>query len=213
MIKKTITALVLLTISSAAISSTSERKMVLSVEPVEAIHGSLAALFQYKLTDYMALTVPVFFGTNWPARSGIKTMAVITDENYDSSLLFGGGGLGARFFLNNNGLTDGFFAEPRVVLSHSEYALKQDDEFLVDSKRLTILPSLLLGYSWFFNNGVYLSTGLEIGYGYHAKNQISVDKKLATRLADKSSLKHKLWADASPWRLHYDYDISLGFAW
>lgn len=213
MIKKTISVLLLLTLSQTAMSETAPRKMVVSAEPVKAVHGSLGALFQRKLTNYLALTVPVFFGTDWFAHSYTGPLSAITEEKYETSYLFGGGGLGARFMLNNKGLSDGFFAEPRLVLNMSKFHLKREGETIVDSNRLTLLPSVHLGYSWFWDTGFYLSTSLEVGYGYHVKNSVTVDKKLEKQVADNSSVKRRLWANQNPWHFHYGYDISLGFAW
>lgn len=199
--------------SLSGFSESSARTMVISAEPVKGLHGSLSALFQYKLTNFMALTVPGTFGTNWLAVGFPKTMAVITDAKYDASLLFGGGGLGARFFLNNNGLSDGFFAEPRVMVGMSKYTLNKDTTKLIDSNRVTLSPSLLLGYSWFWDNGFYLSTGISAGFGYHVKNDIAVEEGLASRLANKYFLRNCLWADKGSFRFDYGYDVSLGFAW
>lgn len=213
MFKKFIPIFVLLALSQTVLGESHNRRFAISADPVKAIHASLGGLFQYKMTDFVSLTVPLSFGTNWPAIFATSTMATITDEKYSSSLLFGGAGIGARFLLNRNGFNDGFFAEPRVMVSMSKYNLKKDEEMLINSNRLSLTPSLLVGYSWFFNNGLYISAGLEAGIGFHMKNDVMVEKLLATRLKDKATIKSRLWADESRWRFEYGYDISLGYSW
>lgn len=213
MFKKFILIFVLLTLSQTALSEPQGRRFAISADPVKAIHASLGGLFQYKMTDYLSLTLPVSFGTNWPATSAINTMAKITDEKYSSSLLFGGAGIGARFLLNRNGFNDGFFAEPRLMVSMSKYHLKKDGEFLINSDRITLTPSLLVGYSWFFQNGLYLSADLEAGLGFHMKNDVTVDPQLAKRLKDEATIKNRLWANENKWRFEYGYGISLGYSW
>lgn len=198
--------------SLGALGETSPRNMVISANAVSAVHGSASVLFQYRLTDYLALTIPGFFGTNWIANSMVSTMAVIANTKHESSLLFGGGGVGARFFVYNTGLNDGFFVEPRVVVNMSKYHLRNDTVDLIKSNRVSLMPAVLLGYSWFWDHGFYLSTGIEIGGGFHMKNDITVENSLSERLKDKTFLRNRLWADKGRWRFDYGYDVSFGFA-
>lgn len=187
--------------------------MSFSFEPVKAIHGSFAGHFQYKLKNYMSLTVLGNVGTNWINASSIKTAGLLSDNEFSVDNFFAGGGLGLRFYFANQGLSDGFFAEPRLSLHYSKYQVKERNTNLIDSNRLGVLPALYLGYSWFFNNGFYLSTSVGASYGYYFKNDVTVDAKLQDRLADKKMTRSKMWAHDSKWRFDYDYDISLGFAW
>ena len=210
MIKKNIMALVLVISSFAAFGN--ETTMVISSEPTRLIAGTGNALFQYKIRDFMALTGSAFFGTKWPSIYLAEYAGAIAGGAYNSSLLMGGAGIGTRFFLNSQGFSDGFFAEPILILSMHSYNLKTGSTSLIDSNRITLLPQVLIGYSWFWDNGFSLSAHLETGYGYHIKNSITVDSALESRLADKSMLRNMLWADKGPWQFDYGYSVSLGYA-
>lgn len=190
-----------------------ERTMLISIEPIQIVNGAFNATYFYKLSNYALLTVPASFGTNVLLRTITSSMSAITDYKYSSNLLFGTLGVGTRFFFDNQGLSSGLFLEPRVSFSYSNYDIKKNDTALLASKRFTISPSLHLGYAWFFRNGLYLSTGVEAGAGYHAKNDINIDKNFQDRLKDKWMIRNALWADEGKWRFDYGYSLSVGFSW
>ncbi|MCA9508545.1 MAG: hypothetical protein KC505_09005 [Myxococcales bacterium] len=211
--KKIIAAIIFMSLSTVGFAQNKARKFTFSVNPVSAVHASLNGSLHYKLKDYLAITLPFFFGTDWTKLSSFKTMAVIAHDSYESSLLFGGGGLGARFLLNRNGLVDGFFVEPRIEVSINKFKLSAQQGSLVDSNRISLLPTLLAGYSWYWDNGFYLSTALSAGMGFHLKNEPKVEDGLANRLKEKNSIAKKLYANSARYEFTYGYDISLGYAW
>lgn len=213
MIKKIVVYLGMVLISCTGFSETKERKFVLSFDPVKAIHGSLAGSIHYKTSNFMTLSMPFSFGTNWIAGQNIKTLAAISDEKYSSSQLFGSVGLGTRFLSNRTGLHDGFFIEPRIMLEMRRFNLKNGDVDLVNSKRITLSGQLSGGYNWYFDNGLYIGGSIMVGEGFHMKNDVTVDKQLAHRLKDKSYIRNALSANTSSWRFEYGYEVSLGYSW
>lgn len=190
-----------------------ERTMLIAIDPIQAVSGAFGATYFYKLNSFTALTVPASFGTKLLLKTITSAMSAITDYKYTSDLLFATLGVGTRFFFNNNGLSSGLFIEPRVSFSYSDYDIKKNDVNLLQSKRITISPSVLLGYDWFFLNGLYLGTGIEVGAGYHAKNDINIDSDFKNRLKDKWMIRNNLWADESQWRFDYAYSLLVGFSW
>lgn len=200
-------------ISCSVFSQNAERKFALSVEPLKAIHGSLASVFQYKINNLMALTVPVFVGTDWTSTRVASTLTVINNQKYDANLLFGGGGIGLRFLLNDKGLNDGFFAEPRLTLHMHKFSLTHEEVNLSSSNRISLNPSVVAGYTWFWDNGFYLSAGLSLGMIFHMKNDVKVDDQLAQRLKDNASARRRLFANPSRFDFTWDYDVSLGYSW
>ncbi len=210
---KKIISLFVFMISLSAFSESAERRFSLSAEPLKAIHGSLASVFQYKLNNYMALSVPVFVGTDWTSTRFTSTLEVFANQIYSSSFLFGGGGVGLRFLLNNNGMNDGFFVEPRLALHAHKFAVYNEDVRLISSQRLSLNPSVVAGYTWFWDNGFYLSAGLSLGLSFHMSNDVNVQDQLAQRLKNRASVRRKLWADTSHFLMTWDYDVSIGYSW
>lgn len=212
--KKLVCASILaLNVGASAMAQTEERSMVLSLQPQQLVMGTLAATYQYKINNYLALTLPVFGGTNWGVPCMMNTLSAFSGEKYESSLWFGGVGLGARFLLNNNGFNDGFFAEPRITAAYSTYNVKKAEANLIDSKRLTLSGTVVLGYSWFFNSGLYLSPGIEAGVGYHASNKTTIDPDLTARLKTQSMIKYMMWAEDGNWRPQVAGTLNVGYSW
>ena len=122
--------------------------MVVSSEPTKLIEGTGNALLQYKIRDFMAITGTAFFGTKWPIIYLAENAGAIAGGAYNSSLLMEGAGIGTRFFISSQSLSDGFFVEPRLNISIHSYNLKTGNTSVIDSNRITLLPTVLVGYGW-----------------------------------------------------------------
>jgi len=204
-------------IVTVAWAQNDERTMVVAIQPGKAVMGTLALSYQHKINDFLAINVPVFGLTNLGPSYMAKGLSLFTGDKYDSSLWFGGLGLGARFLLNNNGFNDGFYLEPRLSASYSKYNVNKDSAGMIDSKRVTIHGTLAFGYSWFFNSGVYLSPGIEVGAGFHAYNDTKIDPNLTARLDkeffSKYYTKYMMWAEDGRWRPDFGCNMSIGYSW
>lgn len=199
---------------AASAQAEKSRTMVVSANPISAAMGAFSGTFQCKLTDYLALTVPVSVGTNFMVLGWGETFSALSGEKYDSKLLFGNLGLGARFLLNNNGLNDGFFIEPGIKIGHSRYNIKKETTNLIDANRWTMFGTVGFGYSWFWESGFYMSPHIEVGAGYHLNSKsVKVDEGLKSRLKDHRFQKYAMWAEDSAWRPMFGGGLDIGYSW
>jgi hypothetical protein len=203
-------AIMALSLSHSAMSEEKERTFAVSANPVSAIFGSFRGLFQYKLTDYMSLTVPVSAGTNWLV--GPQTSWLLNDK-YDSSLWFAGGGLGLRFHFKNQGLANGLFLEPRAMFSQSKFHLLQNNDPAMEAKFSSLLTTLVFGHEWLLDSGLFFSTSVELGLATHLAKELKVEPALASKLENNRLAKNILWAEDGRVHLHHSFDFSIGYAW
>lgn len=214
MLRKMFCPLLFVCLLSGAVTAENDRTMVVAANPISALHGAFSGSFQYKIKDYLALNVPVTIGTNAQVLSWGPVFSALSGDNYDSSLMFYGIGLGARFLLNNNGFNDGFYLEPGVNFNFSKYNVKKDEKNLIDANRFTMFGTVGFGYSWFWESGFYLSPGIELGGGYHSNTKsVKIDENVKARLKDKLMLKYAMWAEDSAWRPHFAATLNLGYSW
>ncbi len=186
-----------------------ERSMVISGSILAPIAGGLDIQYQYKLTDYLSITIPGYFYYNWIASAIIKN-ADKQHGGFNQTIapISAGGGVGARFLLANNGLNDTFYLEPRVKLNYGQFGF---DSPLgkVESQTLALTPTANLGWDWYYDSGFYVGLGLGIGFNYFLTNTTELPTKIEESAAVKAWLPHEDTKVAFAW----DGEFRLGYSW
>lgn len=191
-------------------SQNDERSMSLSANVIAPILGGADLLYQLKLTNYLALTVPGHFYYLWPVATMLGVIEKGTAEKIKQTKapILAGGGLGARFLMAQAGLNDTFYLEPRVTLHYGQFGFDTPDG-KVESQSFALKPMGLLGWDWYFDSGFYMGLGGSIGFSYLIKNNTTYPDKIEKNNAIKTFLP----PENSRFMLAWGLDFRLGFAW
>ena len=162
-----------------------ERSMVLAISPIAAIGGGVDVLYQAKMTDFLAITVPVSFYYRWGYS---KTVQWLSDRTEDFSQtkapISYSAGLGAKFLLAGRGIADSFYLEPRIIGGYNQFGAKYSSknvEQKIEYSHYHVSPMLRFGWDWVYDSGVFLTLGLGAGPKFYIKNQ----SEIPTEIADK----------------------------
>jgi hypothetical protein len=204
---------------SAENTPDTKRTMVVSVSPLAPVMGTLDAMFQYNVLDFLTVTVPGIFSYDWVLGSAVKLFGKASDGQIKitKAPIKVGGGLGARFYPSAKGMTDGFYLEPRFSVLYKQFGAEISSLGKAEWSAVSIIPTLNLGGDWFFDSGFYITFGTGLGYSYDVKQDFKIT-------AAKSDLKDALsvlgWflpstvpSSTSKGRFVWDLDFKLGYAW
>jgi len=197
----------LLSFLALPLRAETERTMSISASPIALIFGNLDLLYQVKLTNYLALTIPGHIAYSWAAP---KVVDWVLEEKSQQTLapIRAGGGIGARFLLANRGLNNSFYLEPRVTINYEQFGLKNTfGEF--DTRKLSLTPMARLGYDWYFDSGFYMSLGAGLGFNYFLQNKTTPP----TSKADQTLIKYLFPEKDRRINFALDLEFKLGFAW
>lgn len=162
--------------ATTILAQESERSMAISVSPISLPFGAVDALFQFKMANFVSLTLPANFTYFWPAATVIDWASKKSNQKLAVSKapIIVSGGLGARFYPTAKGMTDGFYLEPRFVVSYSQFGAEMKELGTLNWSKVSIIPKLNLGWDWFWDSGFYMNFGAGLGYAYDVKSELSV---------------------------------------
>lgn len=204
--KKLVALLYLINCFAGSLHAQTDKTFSISASPISAILGSANLLFQAKLTNYLALTVPGNLGYLWMLPT-LLDVAVKEKNTYNKAPIMAGGGLGARFLLANQGLNDTFYIEPRVTLDYFQFGLKNRlGDF--SAKTLALSPMVYFGFDWYYDSGFYLNLGAGVGFKYFLKNESIVPTGKENEYAIQ-----KLFPVARNFAFDYGVEFKIGYAW
>lgn len=169
-------------VANASFAETDERTMAFSVSPIALLRGGIDVMFQIKLTDYLSLTVPANFYYSWLKANTVKWLA--SQSKYfkeGKSPLDGQIGVGARFLMAKQGLSDTFYVEPRISLGYEQFGVAIDNEKF-ESESMMLSPMLHFGWDWYYDSGFYASLGAGLGAHVYFNNKTTVPKHLKDNL-------------------------------
>jgi hypothetical protein len=191
-----------------------ERSIALSISPIALIFGQLDTLFQAKLLDVVSLTVPFAISYSWYASKLIEIASKNpkTKLNVTKAPIALSGGLGARIYPSGKGMTDGFYLEPRAMVSYNQFGADGSELGKVEYSILSVGPRLNLGWDWFFDSGFYTNFGLEAGYSWIVKSDVNVTQKFKDAVGNLSALP--VFPNVGgKGKIEWGFEFKIGFAW
>lgn len=189
------------------------RTMAISLAPLKAVAGTAALVYQAKLSDNFALTVPVHFSYHWPAAHAFKWLKLGEVEETKKPISYGAG-LGARFLLSGNGLNDSFYLEPRVAFSYNQFGYQFKGENLsAEFERYQLGPEFRFGWDWYYDSGLYLNLGFGAGYSFFLKNDVKESGDIDAKRTDKWAFRQAFPKKDALGMLVAGVDFAIGYAW
>ncbi len=191
-----------------------ERTMNISLAPLKAVAGTASLVYQAKLSDYLALTVPLQFSYHWPVGVSLKLFKVGTEIEETKKPISYGAGLGARFLLAGNGLNDTFYVEPRAAFSYNQLGYTIAGANIGSAfERYQLGPELRFGWDWYYDSGLYVNLGFGLGYSFFLKNDVTDIGNFESKREDKWWLKYVLPRQDALGIPVADIDFALGYSW
>ncbi len=192
-----------------------ERTMSLSVSPIGAILGGADLLYQVKVTDFLAITIPANFYYHWLVATAIKMVA---KDNKDFSStkapISYAGGVGAKFLLANEGISDSFYVEPRVVFGYEQFGMKYSSANAIqklESSSYRLTPLLRIGWDWVTDSGVFITLGAGAGVNFVFNNKTEIPDAIEDNFAVKYLLP--LPSETKKVGFAWDTEFKIGYAW
>lgn len=187
----------------------SDRTMAISASPIALIGLRVDLLYQYKLLNFLALTVPGKFGYNYfystfiekfeKEKLGESTIAPIDMAT----------GVGARFLLSNTGLNNTFYIEPRLLIGYEQFGYKYGGAKIeVSSARFQ--PMLQFGWDWYWDYGLYMNLGAGVGYAFRFAQKLEIPPKL-NEFKDNALVG--FFIPTTSGTLALDGEFKVGFSW
>lgn len=190
----------------------SNRNMAIAISPIQAVLLSMDLLYQYKITDFMAITTPVRFSYS-PIKAKILSKAIelfgnskpsSSDENKVMGFSFG---VGSKFFMSSPkslSLNDSFYLEPRLVFNYNKIDVKVgSDYYRNNSSDLDLL--FIIGQDWLYDSGLFMN--LEGGLGA----KYIIDNKIEAKL-NSAGLKRFLGSNDTKITFAATFDFKMGYA-
>lgn len=203
-----------LAFSSHITAEEHDRSMALSISPVALIMGNADLLFQVRLTDFMALTVPAGFGYNWL----LATFMGWFDKSSSGKIsttkapISAEGGLGLRFTPFSRVFHDSFYLEPRLTAKYSQFEADLGSKKL-GWQKVTLTPAVNFGFDWYYDSGFLLSLGAGVGY---AVNLDSKEHHVPEALIEGFKTASRIW----PTKIYgaegqwvWDLEFKVGYSW
>lgn len=198
-----------LSLVTAQAQANNDRTMGVSVSPIALLGARFNALYQYKLFDYLALTVPGKFSYNFSYAKfaellSEKSVGEQTLSPFEASL-----GVGARFLLNNKGLNDSFYVEPRAWLGYEQFGVKAAGQEL-EFKTMKFQPMFNFGWDWYWDYGLYMGLGFGIGYAIHFNQTVKLPDEMKKL---KENALAGFFFPITPGTLALDSEFKVGYSW
>lgn len=202
----TIMAMSLFTSMSAKASD--EKTMAIAISPLKALFLSGDMLYQYKVTDFLAITAPVKFSYSWLDKLLIEKFAEVKANSMPISFEMG---VGAKFFMGSSkqkGLDDSFYLEPRLNFNYSQLDFSSSTR-KINSTTMGLNPMAMLGWDWVYDGGFFMNLEGGAGVNFFLKKDMNVDlgNKDANYLVDLYVSKND-----DSWKFNYGIDFKLGYA-
>jgi hypothetical protein len=193
----------------ASTDATNDRTMSISASPLSLLFGHINLLYQYKLFDYLALTIPGKFNYNYGAARLVEALSdkknvEIVGAPFETAI-----GVGVRFLLNKKGLNDTFYVEPRVFLGYQQLGIKADGE-IFEVKTMKIQPMFNFGWDWYWNHGMYVGLGFGFGYTWHINQKLTIPKALE-KFKNDAGVGFFIPVTSGTFAL--DGEFKLGYSW
>jgi|GEM_PF-4216561 len=178
------------------------RSMAVSLSPLQLMMMSLDAKVLFKLSDDLALTIPVVLQFV-PENNIFKT----------KDILFTSAGAGVRYHFSGDGaLQSGFFLEGSLALGYSQITAQQS----ASHTSLFLRPTATLGYSWAFDSGFALNIAVGGYYNHSFSPEAHARSNALTLIPDSTALsairdlgvRQGLVSGFAP-----TAEVSLSFAW
>lgn len=198
-----------LSLFTAEAQANNDRTMGISASPISMFLSRFSLLYQYKVFDFLALTVPAKLNYAWYTNSLAKNLKDSKAGEITKTPLDFAVGLGGRLMLNNKGLNDSFYIEPRVWLGYEQFGLKVENEAF-EVTTFKIEPILNFGWDWYWEHGFYMGLGFGIGYAYHFKQETNAPKA-AEKLKESSFLG--MFLPFTPGTITGDSELKIGYSW
>jgi hypothetical protein len=187
-----------------------EKTMALAVSPLHAVVSSANILYQYKVTDFLAITAPVNFSYNWVRKLLIEKLFEQKSNSMPISFEIG---VGAKFFMGSKkqkGLDDSFYLEPRLNFNYSQLDFSSA-KYKINSTAMGIAPMAMLGWDWVYDGGFFMNLEGGAGVNFLVKNDTS------TSLGDKdaNTIVNAFLGipqNDDSWKFNYGIDFKLGYA-
>ena len=206
--KKIVGFLLLALLASSSFAENNDRTMAFSISPIALLGGGIDAMYQYKLTEYLSLTVPANFYYSWFKTSLVGTVGTAekrvkeTRSPFDAQI-----GVGARFLMAQKGLNDTFYLEPRLLLGYEQFGVNVGDSKF-EAETLTLTPMLRLGWDWYFDSGFYMSLGGGVGVNTYL-NKVS---KIPSKYKDNFVVGLYFPPQNRSFSLAWEGEFKLGYA-
>ena len=154
----------------------SNRNMAIAISPIQAVLLSMDLLYQYKITDFMAITTPIKFSYS-PIKAKIFSKLISwsassSDENKVMGFSFG---VGSKFFMSSPkslSLNDSFYLEPRLVFNYNNTNIAAGSNYYANnSSDLDLL--FIIGQDWLYDSGLFMNLEGGLGAKYIINNKIA----------------------------------------
>lgn len=185
------------------------KMMALSISPIAPILGGLDLLYQIKVTDSLAITVPASIYYPWYLKSAVKFLADKGDNiKTTKTPLNWTTGLGAKFLVAGKGISDSFYIEPRVTIGYSQVGFEYLNEKL-ESSSYKVTPMLRGGWDFVSDSGFFMTFGLGAGVNIFFNNQTTIPSDIE----DKFAIKYLLSPQSQKINFAWDGEFKIGYAW
>lgn len=190
-----------------------ELTSIFAISPIGAIKGGLDVVYQMKITNFLALTVPASFYYDWTYPTAVGIMVNKTgDFTSTKAPISYAGGLGAKFLLAGNGIADSFYIEPRISAGYTQFGVKynaQGKEKTLSNSHVYLFPMVRFGWDWVYKTGVYLSLGLGLGPKIYFKNKT----EMPNDIDEKNNIRYMVPSEKQKIALAGDGEFKIGYAW
>lgn len=201
--------LLMICLSLPAKAQASDNLMALSISPIAPIFGGVDLLYQIKVTDFLAITVPGSLYYPWFLKSAVN---FFVDKGVDikttKTPLNWATGLGAKFLIAGKGISDSFYVEPRVMLGYSQVGFAYQGKKL-ESSLYRVTPLLRAGWDFVFDSGFFMTLGLGAGINIFFNN----DTIIPPDIEDKLAIKFLLSPRSQKINFAWDGEFKIGYAW
>jgi hypothetical protein len=160
--KKIIITIVIAALCACSVLAKSERSMAIGIDPISAILGSVSVLYQVKLNNFLALTLPLDVGYDWLKKVGAGARLTRAPIHFSF-------GVGTKFLMKRQGFVHSFYLEPRIIANYSQFGFLGYK--LYDSKAWSLTPLFRLGFDWYFASNFFMSLGAGIGANFYVSKR------------------------------------------
>jgi len=165
-------------------------------------------LYQYKVTDFLAITTPVKFSYSWLEKLLIENFMEVKANSMPISFEVG---VGAKFFMGSSkqkGLDDSFYLEPRLNFNYSQLDFSSSTRKL-NSTTMGLNPMAMLGWDWVYDDGFFMNLEGGAGVNFLVKNEANIDFGNSDANYFVNSYVSK---KDDTWKMAYALDFKLGYA-
>lgn len=198
-----------LSLFTAEAQANNDRTMGMSLSPIALLGARFNALYQYKLLDFLALTIPGKFSYNFGYAKVAEFLSEKSLGEQTLSPFEAAFGVGARILLNNKGLNDSFYVEPRVWLGYEQFGVKASGQQL-EFKAMKFQPMFNFGWDWYWDYGLYMGLGFGIGYAIHFNQTVNIPDEMK---ALKENALVGFFFPITPGTLALDSEFKVGYSW